>query len=248
MTRFREQRRDLIILFIPNFRIAQDKRKSVLIKCVFVLLTKNTSSPAVRDEMELDLLNERVLLTSFPPPQQIPSRAGTGQIHLGKFLVEEKFPYTILAASQKLRDSLGYTKEQLCDRSINILCGPATDKISLVSAIKCACNSAEGDFGEAPSIEIYGRSGVPLKVRIICSKSDDGIAVSCDSRSQNEDAGRSFKVQDRKKERILLGSRRGEPPSVRSEYRARYNFLTGLEIHRAMQREAALSPCTSTTT
>ena len=197
-------------------------------------------NPVVFDDMSLELMKRRTSHASLPPPQQFQAR---NCMHRCKLLVDAKSPHIILSTSNELTDNLGFTKDQLCARSINVLCGPATDKMSLVSAIKRACSSAEGKSIEVSSLEIYGKDEAANTFKAVCTvyeKSDDGVPLSCSVLFRKHISG-SLKSLDRAQSASSCSSRNVSLQSARAEYRARYNFLTGIEMQRDLEREIRIS-------
>ena len=201
-------------------------------------------NPVVFDDMSLELMKRRTSHASLPPPQQFHARdRSSGQLYRCKLLVDAKSPHIILSTSNELTDNLGFTKDQLCARSINVLCGPATDKMSLVSAIKRACSSAEGKSIEVSSLEIYGKDEAANTFKAVCTvyeKSDDGVPLSCSVLFRKHISG-SLTSLGRAERASGCSSRNMPLQSARAEYRERYNFLTGIEMQRDLEREIRIS-------
>ena len=185
-------------------------------------------------DLKLDFLNEALPHLSLPAPQQLYSRNPCGKLCAGKILVEANFPHKILAVSKGLRDTLQFLEEHIFEQRIDVICGPETDKMALLSSIKQAVDRIAGESQALP-LRIYGWSGVAHSVKVSCScqeQSDVGTVVSCclllEMDTVNDER---FKKAAKPS---MFGSRRGSLPSTRAECRARYNFLTGLEIQREL--------------
>ena len=206
------------------------------------LITTNSTivshSSSIKDDMNLDLEHRKPAQQYLSPPPRhvVDSWAKSLKYNI---TVTAKSPYLILGVSKELSYLLEFNDAggQLCGRSINVVCGPETDKMSLVSAIKHASKFAANEICEGLSIKIYGQNGTVHAVKTSCSireKSEEGNKVSCFIRFEMEAGDASWSRQDQRIDPSRSNWRRDSLPSSRTDCRARYNFLTGLETEREL--------------
>ena len=191
------------------------------------------SKRLVKDDTDIASICASSEPATLPPPVH-PSK------HLDcRMLVAARSPHLVLAVSKGLRQVLQSTAAQLCDRSINVICGPLTNKMSITAAIKNVIADDAGETREIPMLSIYARSGQRHRVRLTCTvhdRSDDGAVLSCCLQFGLEQSDSPLSPGDYKIQSGPANVRRGSLPSTRAEYRARYNFLAGLDLERDRAR------------
>lgn len=142
---------------------------------------------------------------------------------------------TIKDASESLCKIIGYTKEEVLGRSVTVLAGPETDLPRLLIAIKRTINRTRST--RLSSLKIYGRYGRVCHVEVECIQddqagADEPICLLHFHRRWNAvvvDLACSNESDLREKEMKHSITENGN-----LQPRARYNFITGLEIHKAL--------------
>jgi hypothetical protein len=147
-----------------------------------------------------------------------------------KILVSVTEPHQILTASAGFCKFLDLTKEEACTRTIKQVHGLDTDCIAISNAIK---EMVENKTAIAiPTFEICDSQGQTKSVKVVCRPNDpatDGCISSCYLTFESV----PFDMIPRKSKTVTEESKSIQP-FLSSGYRARYNFMTGLEIHQAL--------------
>jgi hypothetical protein len=218
---------------------------------------------STKDDNDLAAYQHSIEQEKLPPPISM-FRTETGlKASNCRMVVAAKSPYLILATSSDLRDVLQLSTWQLCDRSINVICGPETNKRAIITSIKNLVADSGSQGIEIPMISIYGKSGQRYDVMLTCAvheRSEDGAVSSCclsfkwdmsdlrclstvsvaqpNCNVRRRGSLPSTRAEYRARYKSLAGLEMerngGSLPSTRGEYRARYNFLTGLEMEREL--------------
>jgi hypothetical protein len=133
--------------------------------------------------------------------------------------IGEKNRHTISSVSQELCDLLEYSKEEMAGRTMKMLAGPETDISMLFLAIKSTSIDRRPII--VSSVKLYGRNGALHEVKVTCELAGDG---TCSLQIEWPVTTRNLHFGCLKDDTIYHSAR------------ARFNFITGLVIHKAQLR------------
>ena len=88
----------------------------------------------------------------------------------GSIVISARAPYTILAASPGLCALLGFSAEEMAQRSVRLLYGPATDPTAIPSAVKRLFAHEACTISSAPVLVVHDCSGAPHAVSVVCTR------------------------------------------------------------------------------
>jgi hypothetical protein len=138
----------------------------------------------------------------------------------------------ILSASIGMCSLLGFSEEEMKGRSVQILSGPETDLPLFLFAIKSVVFG--GQRSTIPNLKIYSGNGQSHTLHLTCTAETicDHVyqlhfeRIKCQTAVQDSGSVKAKKPNFRRSLEI-------RPVSVIGS-RARYNFITGLQIHKRL--------------
>ena len=171
--------------------------------------------------------------TCLPAPQPIMPCSVPDDLRACKAEVTSSFPHRIISCSQALCDCFGLSKQEASEKSILTIFGREYTIDILLKALKdCAEVAAERNIISTPILTLNRSDGKPCSAIVICiwNSGIDGKESSCrllfrSVKSLHRLASSYSEISH------CIPYRRNSISS--GEYRARYNFLTGLEIHKS---------------
>ena len=183
-------------------------------------IARSTSSPATDEQTDAASAHP-------PPPAQFPPSRRRNCCSSRKSrpmtaIVAVESPHQILTVSNELCDFLGLTPETLCSRNIKILEGPKSSPLALKAAIK----GASLQSSKTLHLTIYTCNAEAREVVVSCSPV---VSEACTT----DRCLLSLQSAKDWQEQQLRPSTSNDS---RRQYRARYNFVTGLKINAAQRR------------